>query len=235
MTFFDSEKQWERQAYTGETGAHGKSLSTTAPNRPARVRARVGNGIRSAIGYGGIIWVVFWVNYVVFGLGLNNYGIHPLDPSSLWGIVTSPLLHANFEHLVSNTVPGMVFAFIVGMSGRRVFWEVTAIAVVCGGLGTWLFGGLGSNHIGASGLVYGWLGYLLVRGIFNRSIWQIIVGVALGFLYSGLVWGLLPGTEGISWQGHLFGAIGGIAAGMFITSDDPAHLKAKRRAKKAGY
>lgn len=82
-------------------------------------------------------------------------------------------------------------------------------------------------------LVYGWLAYLLVRGIFNRSGTQIALGVVLGLMYSGLVWGVLPVDEGISWQAHLFGAIGGIAAGMLITSDDPPALRVKREAKKA--
>ena len=89
------------------------------------------------------------------------------------------------------------------------------------GVGTWLLGGPGTSHIGASGMVYGWLSYLIVRGIFNRSLTQFLVGLGLGFAYSGLIWGVLPIYEGVSWQGHLFGAIGGIVAGMVITSDDP--------------
>lgn len=178
-----------------------------------------------------IIWAVHLVNVTVFGGALVQFGIHPLDTSSLWGIFTSPLLHADFEHLISNSVTGVVFAFLIGFSGRRVFWEVTLIVVLIAGVGTWLFGGVGTNHIGASGLVYGWLGYLLVRGIFNRSFSQILLGVLLGITHSGLVWGVLPLTPGVSWQAHLFGALGGIGAGMFITSDDPPALRAKRQNK----
>ena len=118
------------------------------------------------------------------------------------------------------------------MSGKRVFWEVTIIAGLIGGIGTWIFGGIGTNHIGASGLIYGWLGYLIVRGIFNKDIKQFLLGVVLAFIYSGLFWGLLPTQIGVSWQGHLFGALGGIGAGAFITSDDPAALKAKKQQKK---
>ncbi|WP_460490590.1 rhomboid family intramembrane serine protease [Corynebacterium nasicanis] len=152
--------------------------------------------------------------------------------SSLWHILTSPLLHANMEHLLSNTLPGAIFSFLIGMSRARVWWEVTGIVVVLGGLGVWLLGGVGSNHIGASGLVYGWLGYLLVRGIFNRSLLQVLIGVILGVTYSGLIWGVLPGVPGVSWQAHLFGAVGGVAAGMFITSDDPPELRARRQQRK---
>lgn len=200
---------------------------------PARQQPQRRGGLRSgltfAIGYIVVIWIVHLVNVFVTGGLLTAFGIHPLDLSSIWGIFTAPLLHADFSHLISNTVPGAVFAFLIGMSGKRVFWEVTAFVVVVGGIGTFLFGGIGTNHIGASGLVYGWLGYLLIRGIFNRSFSQILVGVILGFAYSGLVWGVLPTTPGVSWQAHLFGALGGLGAGVMITSDDPLKLRAKKQ------
>ena len=79
-------------------------------------------------------------------------------------VLTAPLLHANLEHIVGNSVTGAIFAFLIGYSGKRVFWEVTTFATVFSGLGTWLFGGIGTNHLGASGVIYGWLIYLLVRG-----------------------------------------------------------------------
>lgn len=190
-------------------------------------------GLVYAAGYVALIWAVHIINVFLFGGVLTAFGIHPLDTSSLPFIFTSPILHANFEHLMSNTVPGAIFAFLIGYSGSRVFWEVTAFVVGIGGLGVWLLGGIGTNHIGASMLVYGWLGYLLVRGIFNRSASQIVLGVFLGLSYSGLVWGVLPLTPGVSWQAHLFGALGGIAAGIFITSDDPPALAARNQQKKA--
>ena len=188
-------------------------------------------GLRFAALYVLSIWVVFIINAIVFGGNLLYMGIHPLDVPSLPFIFTSPLLHGNLEHILGNTVPGAIFAFLVGYSGKRVFWEVTAFVVIIGGLGTWLFGGIGTNHVGASGLVYGWLAYLIVRGFFNRSGQQIALGVILGFLYSGLVWGMFPGNPGVSWQAHLFGAIGGAAAAMIITSDDPPALVMKRQRK----
>ncbi|MFS0469668.1 rhomboid family intramembrane serine protease, partial [Corynebacterium striatum] len=119
------------------------------------------------------------------------------------------------------------FCFLIGLSGRKAWWEVTIITVLVAGIGTWLLGGPGTSHIGASSLVYGWLAYLIIRGLFNRSFSQTALGVVLGFAYSGLVWGVLPVYEGVSWQGHLFGAIGGVIAGMTITSDDPVKV-AKR-------
>ncbi|AKK09568.1 rhomboid family intramembrane serine protease [Corynebacterium testudinoris] len=205
---------------------------TPTPAVPARKKR---SPMRSGLLFAGIyvisIWAVHIINAVIFGGNLVYFGIHPLDLSSVWHIFTSPLLHANIDHLISNTVPGAIFSFLVGASGARVWWEVTAFVVILGGAGVWLLGGVGTNHIGASGLVYGWLAYLLVRGIFNRSLSQILTGVILGVFYSGLVWGVLPGVPGVSWQAHLFGAIGGIAAGVLITSDDPPALREKRRQK----
>ena len=202
---------------------------TRGTKRVPKRKAQRSTGLKLAGGFLATIWVVFILELVF--PWLQAFGIHPLDVSSLPLIFTSPLLHANLEHIISNSIPGAIFAFLVGYSGKRVFWEVTTFVVIIGGLGTWLLGGVGTNHIGASGLVYGWLAYLIIRGFFNRSISQIITGVVLGFFYSGLIFGLLPGTEGVSWQAHLFGAIGGFIAGMVITSDDPPELVAKREAK----
>lgn len=223
-----------QQSQTASFGQPG-SFRTPAHERPSQNtrRAQMKRGLLYAVGYVVLIWAVHIISTLIFGGALVYFGIHPLELSSLWHIFTSPILHLDFSHVLSNTVPGAIFAFLIGCSSHRVFWEVTAFVVLIGGLGTWLLGGPGTNHVGASMLVYGWLAYLLVRGIFNRSGAQIALGVVLGLMYSGLVWGVLPVDEGISWQAHLFGAIGGIAAGMLITSDDPPALRAKREAKKA--
>ena len=197
--------------------------------RTSKRKAQRATGMRFAIGFLAAIWAVFILELIF--PWLQAFGIHPLDVSGLPFIFTSPLLHANLEHIVSNSLPGALFAYLVGYSGKRVFWEVTGLVVLIGGLGTWLLGGVGTNHIGASGLVYGWLTYLIVRGFFNRSLSQILTGLVLGFFYSGLIYGVLPGTEGVSWQAHLFGAVGGFVAGMVITSDDPPALAAKKQAK----
>ena len=188
---------------------------------------RLFTGVTLAIGYVVSIWLVFFIN-TGLGNSLSYYGIHPLDLSSVWHVVTAPLLHLNLQHIMSNTVPGAIFVFLIGLSGKRTFWEVTLFSLVVGGAGTWLFGGVGTNHIGASGLIYGWLGYLVIRGFANRSVWQIVMGLFLAFSYSGLIWGVLPTDTGVSWQGHLFGGIGGVLAGMVITSDDPPETQQRR-------
>ncbi len=212
----------------GFPGSPTPAPATAGPTPRQRVRT----GLGFAAGYVIVIWAVHLVNTFLFGGLLAFFGVHPLDLSAIWHVFTAPVLHASFGHLISNTVPGAIFSFLIGMSGARVWWEVTALVVLIGGVGVWLLGGVGTNHIGASGLVYGWLAYLLIRGLFNRSLGQIVVGVLLGVAYSGLVWGVLPGIPGISWQAHLFGAVGGFSAGMFITSDDPRALREKREQKR---
>lgn len=203
-----------------------------APPLKTRAKNNFGRGITFAIGYVVVIWAVHIVNVLTLGAAGQLGGIHPWDPMSLLTIFTAPLFHVNLGHLMGNTVPGAIFAFFIGLSGARVFWEVTIFSVIVSGLGVWFFGGVGTTHLGASGMIYGWLAYLIVRGLFNRSGGQIVLGLVLGFIYSGLIWGVFPITYGVSWQAHLFGAIGGFLAGMLITSDDPPALKAARERKK---
>ncbi|WPF65716.1 MULTISPECIES: rhomboid family intramembrane serine protease [unclassified Corynebacterium] len=182
--------------------------------------ARLASGLSFAAAYVVVIWAVHIINDTIFGGALVAFGVHPRDPSSLWGVFTAPLLHGSYAHLMSNTVPGAIFSFLIGVTGPRTWWEVTGIVLIFAGMGMWLFGGVGTTHVGASGMVYGWLTYLVIRGLFNRSLRQILLGLVLGSAYSYLIWGVLP-AEGVSWQGHFFGALGGLVAAMVITSDDP--------------
>lgn len=176
----------------------------------------LGAAISTAIGYLVLIWTVFLVNEFIFGGALNNFGVRPRDTSTLWGILTAPLLHADYGHIVANSLPGALFAGLIAMSSKRLFWQVTLLITVVGGGLTWLVGGVNTVHIGASGLIYGWLAFLVVRGFVNRRVMQIILGVILASMYSGLIWGVLPTQMAVSWQMHLFGGLAGIwAAVMF--------------------
>ena len=198
----------------------------------AKRRHQLKAGISHAVGFVVVIWAIFIINAFVFANNLNYFGIHPWDTSTLWHIITAPLLHGSWEHLIGNTSIGVVCAFLIGWSGKRVFWDVTIISTIVAGAFQWLFGGIGSTHIGAAGVIFGWLTYLVIRGIFNRSLSQILVGLALVFYYGGVFYGVLPSEPGISWQGHLGGAIGGFIAGACITSDDPPELKLRRAQRK---
>ena len=176
----------------------------------------LGAAISTAIGYLVLIWAVFLVNDFIFGGALNNFGVRPRETSTLWGILTAPLLHADYGHIVANSLPGALFAGLIAMSSKRLFWQVTLLITVVGGGLTWLVGGVNTVHIGASGLIYGWLAFLVVRGFVNRRVMQIILGVILASMYSGLIWGVLPTQMAVSWQMHLFGGLAGIwAAVMF--------------------
>ena len=151
---------------------------------------------------------------------LDDDGIIPRQVDGLDGVVWAPLLHAGWAHLLANTVPVLVLGFLAMAGGIRQFVVVTATIWIVAGLGTWLTGGENTVHIGASGLIFGWLTFLLVRGFFARSFGQIVLAVVLFMIYGGALLGVLPGQPGVSWQGHLFGAIGGLLAARLVASAD---------------
>ena len=136
-------------------------------------------------------------------------GLEPREADGLDGILFAPVLHGPWDHLLANTVPLLLFGFLLLLAGVRRWLVVTAVVWLVGGVGVWLTGPAGTVHIGASVLVFGWLCYLLLRGVFSGNPGQLAMGVLLLIIYGGVLWGVLPGQPGISWQGHLFGAIGG--------------------------
>lgn len=152
----------------------------------------------------------------ISGLTLDQYGVVPREPTGLIGIAAGPLLHQGWQHLISNTPPVAVLGFLTTSGGLRRFALVTAIVWITSGLGTWLVGPAHTDHIGASGLAFGWLVFLLVRGFFARSAGQVFVAAVLFLYWGGMLWGLLPGQPGISWQEHLFGAVGGVLAAQVV-------------------
>jgi membrane associated rhomboid family serine protease len=160
---------------------------------------------------------------------LDYNGIRPLEADGLWGILFAPLLHANWGHLAANTGPALVLGFLVTLAGLSRFLWATAIVWIVGGFGTWLIGNLGSScglesdHIGASGLIFGWLTFLLVFGFFTRSAWQIVIGLLVLLGYGGVLWGAVPVLNvcgGVSWQGHLCGGIAGVLAAYLLSSPE---------------
>lgn len=169
-----------------------------------------------------LLYVIEIVDTVASGR-LDQYGVHPRQVSGLDGIVFAPMLHGGWAHLIGNTVPLLVLGFLLALSGVRTWLQVTAIVWVVGGVGVWLLGGADTNHIGASGVVFGWLAYLIVRGVFNRSPSQIVMGVVVFLVYGGVLWGVLPGRPGVSWESHLFGAAAGALAAWLLAAryDEP--------------
>ncbi|MGR3502308.1 rhomboid family intramembrane serine protease [Pseudaestuariivita sp.] len=165
-----------------------------------------------------VIWLVQGVNLVT-GYALNpRFGLIPRFAAGLDGVLFMPVLHGSVAHAASNTVPLLILGGLTAATAGKVKAAATAIIVVLGGLGVWLFGA-SAIHVGASGLVFGWLGFLIARGFVERKPIPLIVSLAVGLVYGTMLWGVLPGQPGISWEAHLFGALAGLVAALFLRSD----------------
>jgi len=186
--------------------------------------ADFGRTLRSqAIILGGFIFFIWFLEAVDWLLGgnLDQFGIIPRQVSGLWGIGAAPFLHVGFTHVATNTIPFLILGWFVLLRGPRTFMLVTLITLLVSGLGTWLIAPSASIHLGASGLVFGYFGYLLFRGYFERS-WEAIVwSVFIAILYGGMLFGLFSHNPGISWQMHLFGFLGGGLAAYLLSSGRP--------------
>ena len=163
----------------------------------------------------GFLWVVFLVD-VVIPVPLASFGLKPRSAVGLIGVVTMPLLHGGFHHILSNTIPLSVLLFLLSGSRMRSA-EVVVGLIILGGFLLWLTGPSGATHVGASGLVYGLITFLIVAGMRQRRFLSLAVAVVTGFLFGGtLVFGILSSVgEGISWQGHLTGAAAGVIIAMY--------------------
>jgi membrane associated rhomboid family serine protease len=162
-----------------------------------------------------LLWAVQVVNWIT-GYGFNSaFGLIPRHVSGLDGIIAMPLLHGSFSHLMANTPPLLVMGGLLVATATRALLAVNAVVIGLGGGLVWLFGS-SAIHIGASGLVFGWFGFLVARGLVDRS--PITLGAALfvGVLYGSILWGVLPGQPGVSWEAHLFGAVAGAVAAFLV-------------------
>ncbi|MFN5513830.1 MAG: rhomboid family intramembrane serine protease [Cyanobacteriota bacterium] len=177
----------------------------------------------------GIFWLLEILDVFVFHHSLDRFGIQPHSLVGLRGILFAPFLHGGFLHLMANTVPFLVLGWFVMLQETSDFWIVTALTMLVGGLGTWIFGGAGSVHVGASILIFGYLGFLLFRGFFQRNLPSIALSMAALFLYGGALWGVLPLQAGVSWQGHLFGFLGGFWAAQLIAKEKRFYADSSKR------
>ena len=165
------------------------------------------------------LWVLEGLDQLS-GNALDTYGIHARDVDGLPEIFSAPLLHAGWDHLVSNSVPFFALGLLVLLGGVARWVVSTLVSVVSSGLTAWLLTPAGPIVLGASGLIFGWLTYLLVRGIWSRRPGQVALAVVVLLVYGGLLWGVLPGAAGISWQAHLGGAVGGVLAAWLLHRRD---------------
>lgn len=167
-----------------------------------------------------LMWAVEIVD-AILPLNLDVFSLQAWNPASLYGLVTSPLLHSGFGHLMSNTFPFIVLGIFIAVESSRRFWLVTIITALVSGLGAWLTTFPGNHIVGASGIVFGYFGYLAMRTWFTDNVVRKIIYFAIGLFVmvtygASMLFGMLPQANGISWQGHLFGFIGGVIAAWFI-------------------
>ncbi|OYN93397.1 membrane associated rhomboid family serine protease [Propionibacteriaceae bacterium ES.041] len=171
-----------------------------------------------------LLWALEAIDTVLLGL-LDTLGIHAQEPTGWVGILFAPFLHLGFGHLIANTIPLLVLGFLilVGRGGAARMVGSTIISAISSGLSAWVLSPAHTVILGASGVIFGWLTYLLTRGIFARDVKNIVIGVVVFMVYGGVLWGVFPTQAGVSWQAHLGGAIGGVLAAWLM------HRRAARK------
>jgi membrane associated rhomboid family serine protease len=191
------------------------------PAAPTRTDSPVLRGFALVAGMAAVMWVVEIADQVADGR-LDSHGIEPREVDGLDGVVFAPFLHAGWDHLIGNTIPFLLLGFAIALGGIARVATVMVIVALVGGIGTWLVAPANTVHIGASGIVFGFAAYLVARGVYSRSVAQMALGVVVLAVWgTTLLRGLVP-EDGISWQGHLFGAIGGVLAARML------HKRAER-------
>ena len=181
---------------------------------PQRKPPVVEAAIVTAVLVGGV-WLQELIDLFGFGGQLDYYGIQPRDPQTFWHIFTAPFLHAGLPHLIANTLPLAVLAFMSALRSIGRFLGATFVIMLVGGTLVWLFG-RSSTHLGASELIFGYLAYLLGVGWWERTPSAIAIALVALFLYGGIIWGVLPSNPMVSWEAHLFGFIGGLVAALLL-------------------
>lgn len=186
-------------------------------------RKQLANKILTPLIFPVVLWVIHSVAFIT-QIDLTRMGILPRTFPGLLGIFTSPLIHADYSHLISNTIPLIVLGWVIFFFYPKVSYMLFAFIYFLTGLLVWIFARQ-VYHIGASGVVYGFVSFLFFSGIFRRDNTSISLALIITFLYGGLVWGMIPGWEGISWEAHLFGAVSGLVAAYLFRKIDPPKRK----------
>jgi membrane associated rhomboid family serine protease len=166
------------------------------------------NSFATAFTLVAIMWGVFILNAIIY-LDFNQYGILPREISGLKGILFCPFLHGSLAHIISNTLPMLILTTVLFWFYKNVAFRVLIFSALIGGGLVWIFG-RSAMHIGASGVVFALVGFLIASGIFRKKIKALLIAIVIFFLYGGVVWGILPSDPNISWEGHLFGFLTGI-------------------------
>jgi membrane associated rhomboid family serine protease len=186
-------------------------------------------GIELLVAIAGVMWVVEVIN-TIDSNQLDGDGIYARSVPHLWGILTAPFIHGSFQHLIDNTIPFLFMGLIIALRGAVRLALVTLIVIVLGGLGTWLIGPSHVSTIGASGVVFGFATYLFARGFFDRRALELLTGLIVGVIWGGALLASLVPHTGVSWQGHLCGALAGVIAAALLRRDRPSALPVGRPA-----
>ncbi|MGZ4299684.1 MAG: rhomboid family intramembrane serine protease [Solirubrobacteraceae bacterium] len=197
-----------------------RSRRLVTPRRADAARQSA-EGLALLAGIVALMWVVEVINSLDSNRLDGQGAIYPRNVDHVWGIFTSPFLHAGFQHLIDNTVPFVFMGVIIALRGARRLALVTLIVIVVGGLGTWLIAPAGTMTVGASGVVFGYATYLFTRGLFDRSALEILTGVVVGVVWGGALLSSIVPHTGISWQAHVCGAIGGVVAAWLLAGRQP--------------
>ncbi|MFJ2241501.1 rhomboid family intramembrane serine protease [Streptomyces sp. NPDC087859] len=164
------------------------------------------------LGWVALLWLLEVVD-AVSGHALDDFGIVPRESSELIDVVPASFIHFGWAHIAANTVPLLVMGFLAALGGIRRFLAVCALVIVADGLGVWLIAPAHTNTAGASGLIFGLFGFLLVSGFVERRLLGVMAGLLVGAVWgSSILTGLAPTQTGVSWQGHLLGLVAGVAA-----------------------
>lgn len=165
-----------------------------------------------------LIWIVKLFEYTT-DISLTQYGLLPRHNSGLRGIIFSPFIHGDWNHLISNTIPFFVLSFLMLFNYRRVAFKAFVFIYLASGILVWIFG-RENYHIGASGLVYGMAFFIFFSGVFRKNMQSIALSLLIVFIYGSIVWGILPIDVKISWEGHLMGAICGFLSAFYFRKVD---------------
>jgi membrane associated rhomboid family serine protease len=188
----------------------------TTPTGAGRGSGRVSAG-RLLVGMVAVMWIVEAID-ALDSHHLDAAGIRPRQVSGLPGVLLGPFLHVSWGHLIGNTVPFVILGGAIALTEGMRLAVVTALVAIVAGFGTWVIAPGGSTTVGASGIVFGYAAYLIGRGVFSRRLLQLAIGVAVGLAFGlTLLYSLIP-RSGISWQDHLFGAVGGVLAARALSA-----------------
>lgn len=172
-----------------------------------------------------IIWLLEIFDRLLFGGSLDHLGIVPRQLAGLRGVLFAPLLHAGFGHLLANSIPFLFLGFMLMLRHQPRIGLISAVVLLASGLGTWLFAPANTVTIGASGLIFGYFAFLIVNAWYERSAGAISFAVVVIIVYGGLIWGVFPAGNAVSWQSHFFGLLGGVIAAYYLSPrrfDEPA-------------